>query len=1011
LELPEVAEQLFSSVFGSETKIADREELCAVAGSSALARGDYSSARKIYETGLSKGFRHHTMVLNLSLVELILGDYLQGWEHYLIRGLQQGVARLTLPESIPHWQGESVVGKTILISSEQGIGDMIQFVRFVPELEKIGARVVFASYQDVLGLLRNDPRARKTEISALTEDDIDFHALLLDLPCRLGMKRPEDIPRNIPYLFANLEKADLWRSSLAGFNGLKVGIAWAGNPDFAGDHYRSASINVFSPLAGMQGVTFFGLQKGVGAKEALCPPEGLPYFWIGDQFASFEDTAAAIVNLDLVISTDTSIVHLAAALGKPVWLLLSRRSPDYRWVEFENGNVWYPNVRIFRQEIDDDWVGCVRDLLRPALAENVLAKLSEVAHRWQKLSLALDSKALQWDCADWTAWAKDVVLASASVEASGWLARVFSERDASEAIYVLLAACVEQGAVAPSLEILHARLLLKLSDDEGARNLFQSVLGRLGSEAVGRAGALDWGWHHFDKSEWHLAHEIWSRAVEAFPRDGHLHYLVGIALRSIGKEKNALLSFQVALSHTPRHYTAMQAIAELLRAEKPDVAWAAAQKAALLKRNDVSVWQTIVRLFHERGMYFLAERILLAKGNFENNLTSRLLRARQLIMLGRIQEGRQLLKNAPVPSSASVEQKLDYAHALYQSGMRNEALVSLEFLPASHPTSREARFTLGFYQLRMGDYEEGWKNYWLSMRRDGIWRFSEWKGESIKGKSILVVQDQGQGDVVQFFPLLRELWLLQPRRMVVAVSVALVTLFRSQEPYFDIVNKDELDWDDYRFDFQVDQMALPYLLNVNLLRPRHTQPSFLVSPNHLSPKWRKFIENDSNLRVGIVWSGGDSFKANYVRSTTLEDWRILWGLEGVSFYSLQKDVNSNQAAVFGLPLQNIAADCPTWLETLAAIDSLDLVITTCTAVAHVAGSINKPTWIVLSNEYVDFRWLEEREDSPWYPSVRLIRRQKGETWPSVFSRIAQMLLKHYKQLQWKIDARELHEAI
>ena len=1008
MELCDVAEQLFPVVFNN-TEIHERDELCAVAGASALARGAFLAAKKIYETGLAKGFQQHAMVINLSLVELILGDFKCGWEHYLIRGKERGFARLTLPSSIPYWQGESISGKTILISSEQGIGDMIQFVRFVPELERCGARIVFASYPDVVGLLRNDPRARKTEIKALEESEIDFHALLLDLPFRLGVESPDDIPRTIPYLFANSEKAEIWQSDLAKYVGLKVGVAWAGNPGFAGDHYRSASINILEPLSGVQGVTFFGLQKGIGAKEARCPPEGLPYFWLGDQFASFEDTAAAIANLDLVISTDTSIVHLAAALGKPVWLLLSRRSNDYRWIDHGNGNVWYPNVRVYCQDVDDDWVGLIRHLIRPDLARMAISLMPLSAQYWQRICSEVDAQAVPWGCVDWKAWAKNAVVSDASSEAGKWLARNLVERDTTVAINALLSACSETAEPTDqsSLMVLAARSLLKNGDKQEAVNVFQSVQSRWGNVAVGRVGARDWGWHHYAKSEWRLAYEIWLRAVEVFPEDGHLHYLLGVVLRSESKEKDALTCFRRALDCLPRHYMAMLGIAELLRVDEPAVAWEMAQKAALLKKNDVAVWQVIVGLFHDRGMYWLGELILLAKGDLENNVTSQILMGRQLAMLGRFEEGRHLLSSISLDSSATLASIQNYAHALYHCGMRDEAQVAFELVLSRFPESREARFALAFTQLRMGFYEEGWKNYRLSMRRDGILRFPEWKGEELTRKSLLVIQDQGQGDVVQFFPLLREIWARQPKRLVVAVSVALVTLFKSQGVQFEVVDMEAFDWDDYRFDFQVNQMALPSLLGVNLLCPSYAQPSLVVSPNRLPTQWREFVENDSNLKVGVVWSGGDSFKANYVRSTALSDWRELWEIDGISFYSLQKDIFSNQAAVIGLPLHNIAADCPTWLETLAAIDTLDLVITTCTAVAHAAASINKPTWIVLSNEYVDFRWLEDRDDSPWYPSVKLIRRCKGESWSAVFSRVALMLLDRYDQLKRKDGIKEL----
>lgn len=1001
LELGDVAQDIFPLVYGEQCSLFDRSETWATAGILALSRCDLVATRAIYEEGMAKGFSERSATMNLSLAELAQGDYEAGWRHYMVRGDDPNLRSIVLPESVPRWRGEPVAGKTLVVSSEQGIGDMIQFVRFIPDLERLGARVIFASYPDVVSLLRNDPRAKTAEVAPLSVDEIDFYTLLLDLPHLLGVKSPADIPCQIPYLFANPDKAAAWKAQLASLPGLRIGLCWAGNPDFHGDHYRSSTINIFSSLAGIPGATFVGLQKGAGAKEAQCPPEGLPYIWIGDQFASFEDTAAAIANLDLVISTDTSIVHLAAALGKPVWLLLSQRSQDFRWVDFGAGNVWYPNVRAFRQEVDDDWAGLVRNKVRPALAQRLLMSLPADAAVWKKTVLQIDAAQMDWQQADWEDWAAAVGFVNDWEAAVRWLARQVSERDASIALNALVARLSkdEEMLAQPELAVAFARQQLKLGNADAALGCLEQVASTHGDEAIGRTGFLDWGWFYRGKGQWDLARDLWERGAAAFPRDGQFYYLRGIALWNEGKEKEALPLFQRAIECFPRHYKAHLAIAELLCEEKPTEAWASVQRAVMLKRHDVEAWQLVVRLFHSRGMYWLAERILLARCHVEHNFGSQLLRVKQLIMFGRLQEAAALLEQALMRPELPPTQQHKLALTMYDCGRREEALRRLDELAERRPESREIRFSLGFAQLRIGRCKEGWRNYYLGLQRRTP-HFTEWTGEDLAGKSLLVIQDQGQGDAIQFFPLLRDIWAMAPKRLTLAVGRPLVTLFSAQKVPFDIVDLERLDWDDYRYDYQVDQMALPHLLDVDLLNPRHPQPTLIAPPGRV-PQWQERLAQDRNLKVGIVWSGGDLFKANYLRSTALADWRVLWDIEGISFYSLQKDIHSNQAAVFERPLHNLAADCPTWLETLSVIDSLDLVITTCTAVAHAAGSINKPTWVVLSNEHVDFRWLEDREDSAWYPSVRLIRRQLGESWPQVFNRIAHDLVARYEGLNWR----------
>lgn len=1010
LGLFETAEQVFPVVFGSAQGALDSEEMWACEGLLAFLKGELARAQALFEEGLARGYTDSGSIVNLGCVLLTQGDFADGWRHYLARNDESVLPGSQLCEGVPRWQGEPVAGKTLLIVSEQGTGDVIQFLRFVPEIERLGARVVFAAYPDVVGLLANDPQARKVEIQPLSGSDIDYQARLLDLPFRLGVKAPSDVPQRIPYLFANPAKMADWSESLAMCRGLRVGLVWAGYAGHGGDHFRSASINIFSPLAGIPGVRFFGLQKGAGIREARCAPEGLNFQWIGDRFASFDDTAAAIANLDLVISVDTSVAHLAAALGKPVWMLASLRNPDWRWTDHGSGNAWYPNLTVFRQQKADDWVGMMRDRIRPALARWILDDAKGNMPSWQEIALQLDCGRLEWTRNNWTEWSDSVEAEGATVDAARWLSRQLAERDISEVAVALVTRVGDVEALAnhPPLAIALARHYLKKDRAETALNLFERIAQADGDAAVGRAGFVDWGWHFHSRRQWSQAKDIWGRAVQAFPLDGHLHYLLGTALRDGNQKTEALVRFRKALECSPRHYMAHLAISGLLFDDQPAEAYAAAQKAIMFKSNDVVAWQSIVRLFHTRGMYWLAERILLEKGDVECDSSSRTLRIRQLLMLGRRQEAFELLDQMTPNRDSPVKEQQQYAGSLYQAGRRDEALQLMTDLADRFPESREARFSLGFTQLRLGRCEAGWKNYWLGMRRETRQKFAEWKGEDLSGKSLLIVQDQGQGDAIQFFPLLHDVWAMAPKRLTLAVSPALVTLFRAQGLPFEIVDAEKLDWDEFRYDYQVEQMALPYLLGVDLLRPQRAQPTLMV-PEGLVPNWRDRLENNHNLRVGIVWSGGDGFKANYVRSTALEDWRVLWEIEGISFFSLQKDVHSNQAAVFDLPLSNIAADCPTWLETMAVIDSLDLVITTCTAAAHVAGSINKPTWVVLSNEFVDYRWMEDREDSPWYPSVRLIRRQQGESWQQVFSRIACDLVARFERLAWKtveVDAQE-----
>ena len=183
----------------------------------------------------------------------------------------------------------------------------------------------------------------------------------MSLPYFCGT-RIDNIPAGIPYLAAEPAKAAAWRSQLPA-SGLRIGLAWKGNPRFENDKDRSLpSLDVLAPLADMAGLNFVSLQKGPGEAEAHCPPAGLPVLALGERIEDFSDTAAIIANLDLVISVDSAVAHLAGALGKPCWVLLPDYQTDWRWLTGRHDSPWYPGMRLFRQPSGGGWEAVVATL-------------------------------------------------------------------------------------------------------------------------------------------------------------------------------------------------------------------------------------------------------------------------------------------------------------------------------------------------------------------------------------------------------------------------------------------------------------------------------------------------------------------------------------------------------------------------------------------------------------------------------------------------------------------------
>jgi tetratricopeptide (TPR) repeat protein len=293
---------------------------------------------------------------HLAMALLPLGEFAAGWAEYEWRWHLPELRpfRRNFPQ--PQWQGEPAAGRTLLLHAEQGYGDTLQFCRYALPAAAAGLRVILAVPPPLVRLLRTLPRV--AEVVALGErlPAFDLHCPLLSLP--LAMRTTlATIPSAVAYLRADADDAAAIGARLAGLlgPGLRVGLAWAGNPRrharmaSATDRRRSIDPELLAPLFAVAGVQFVSLQK-----DGPAAPAHLPLLDLMPQMQDFADTAALIANLDLVIAVDTAVVHLAAALGKPVWLL-DRHDPCWRWLLGRRDSPWYPTLRIYRQPSPGDW--------------------------------------------------------------------------------------------------------------------------------------------------------------------------------------------------------------------------------------------------------------------------------------------------------------------------------------------------------------------------------------------------------------------------------------------------------------------------------------------------------------------------------------------------------------------------------------------------------------------------------------------------------------------------------
>ena len=355
--------------------------------------GKVKEAAEVLRTCLSINPNHTDAHWNLGLALLALGNWKDGWVEYeWRRHLKEDLGQKRgFPQ--PAWPGSPPEGKTILVLCEQGLGDTIQFIRYVPLLIARGAQVIVECQSKLrpllMGLINPSPSGRGGEGEKISRGfpspqpspdgrggespndwgsnykviargeplpNFDLHARLMTLPCVFG-STPDSLPNQTPYLSVDEKRVERFREELSGVEGFKVGIVWQGSTAHKGDRFRSIALEMFRPLSQIPGVQLVSLQKGYGSEQVEKNAEMDIHEWSDPTDTTAEalvDTAAVMKNLDLVIAVDTSLAHLAGALGVPVWVAMPLAC-DWRWLADREDSPWYPTMRLFRQEKQGDW--------------------------------------------------------------------------------------------------------------------------------------------------------------------------------------------------------------------------------------------------------------------------------------------------------------------------------------------------------------------------------------------------------------------------------------------------------------------------------------------------------------------------------------------------------------------------------------------------------------------------------------------------------------------------------
>ena len=314
-------------------------------------QGLFSDALALYEKALSLRHDYALAHLNRSLIQLKMGNFGDGWHGHEWRWRQRGVREPRLNLRQPQWTGAPLNGASILLHAEQGLGDSIQFLRYVPMVRAAGGRILLEIPATLRRLVSKLVCADELILSGTPRPPTDFHCPLMSLP--LSFKTGEHtIPNGESYLSVPHEAQQKAAGLLSKFQKPRIGLVWAGNPKHLKDRFRSIPLSIFAKITDCEEASFFSLQIGESATEL--PKSSFPIVSLSAEIEDLADTAALIQQLDLVISVDTSVAHLAGALGIATWLLLSTDS-DWRWLIDREDSPWYASIRIFRQSAFGNW--------------------------------------------------------------------------------------------------------------------------------------------------------------------------------------------------------------------------------------------------------------------------------------------------------------------------------------------------------------------------------------------------------------------------------------------------------------------------------------------------------------------------------------------------------------------------------------------------------------------------------------------------------------------------------
>jgi tetratricopeptide (TPR) repeat protein len=879
----------------------------------------------------------------LAMLQLLLGDYNAGWPSHEARW--EGSPELSgswpaLPA--PLWSGQSLAGKTLFVWGEQGFGDVLQFVRFLPlidsKVRQAGGKLVFCCLAPLLTLVQ---RSLGNQVQTIVAHDqreswptFDYQLPLASLPLMLEIKR-DQLPVMTSYLQADHAKAVVWRSRFAtGPCRLRVGLVWTGSRTHQRNPLRAIDPLVLAhAFRAVQGVDFVSVQIGASDDVKAMREAGLSVIDPTAELSSFDDTAALLQSLDLVITVCTSAAHLAGALGVPAWVLVDVK-PHWVWMIGRSDSPWYPSIRLYRQNEYRQWdpvlVQVTHDLA--ALAETRTSRVDQKPDEPAGMTNLYDAVFPS---------ASDAYYAGRVQQAEAECRQVLA-RDPRHADALHL------------LGLIHAR---RAAFSEAA-----ALIGQALDVSPNARFLTDLGDVLRESGRFAQAEAACRRAIELAHDYAPAYFDLGTLLMEMGRSHEAEQAFRRALTLDPNSNNTLNNLALVLGAT------GRAEESEALYHRVLANDPGYVRAPYNLGL--------------------------QLLRAGRFGDAEQALRRALTINPNYADAQNDLGTALREQNRHDEAEAVYRNVLQQHPDFADARWNLAILLLSRGRYAEGWphaearyhprRTVSVAVPKPG---FAQWQGEALAGKSLVLWHEQGFGDAIQFgryAPLLKAHGL---RRLTLLCPAPLKALMETLDGVDEVVS-DSAALGPH--DFWSLTMSVPLHVGTTIDNMPARLPYLRALPDK-AKRWRARLPA-RRFKVGLVWKGSTAHQHDAGRSLPdLLSLAPLWSVPGVTFVSLQKgqDEDAPTRLLARLPMVSTAGQLKHFADTAALISELDLVISVDTAVAHLAGALGKPCWLLLQTPWTDWRWLDERADSPWYPQVMCLFRQTTPgDWAEVIGRVA-----------------------